>query len=143
MSKLYDFTTHLIPVIVGSGIVLSTMQLENAFFPVIDGFHVTQMTVLPKAVGMSGYLHKRRDCTFIGITATGLLGNLEQADLNINYTNRQISGVRPAGSYPWGLVIIQLPDEKVIDAIELDALHDCHPFWTTRSHLATVPIYGG
>ena len=136
------FTLNLLPILVGALMVLAFIWLENALFPVVDGVQVTQLNTAYNSVAIAGYLHKRRNCAFIGIDAVGITPEQKEVALDVSYLSRQLNGTRPAGTYAFGALVISLPADITVDVIKIDALHDCHAWWYTKSHLVTIPLQG-
>ena len=125
----------------GMGIFASISYMEAQFYPVIDATHITQVSRSDRAIAIMGILHKQRNCTFVGVTAHGYFKGELVGDLNVAYARRDFNGTRGPGAYEWGPILITLPPYVAdVDMIDLNALHDCHPVWMTKSHQASVPI---
>lgn len=112
---------------------------ESFFYPVVDAVRITQISRSERTLAATGVLHKARSCTFIGIQAVGYYKGKRVADLDVSKPTREMT--RPVGSYEFGPLLVQLPREiPDVDLVKIDALHDCHPIWATRSHIADIPI---
>ena len=125
----------------GVGVFIGVSYMETQVYPVVDGFRITQVSRSQRTIALTGYLHKQRKCTFIGLTAHGIYKGERVGDLNVSYARKDFNGVRGPGTYDWGPVLISLPEHvEDIDALDINALHNCHPVWATRSHVAAIPI---
>lgn len=127
------------PLIIGMLLVLILNRLEHALDPVVEKFLITNLVKSQESIHMSGFLLKVRECEFAGITATTTGG--VQIPLSFRDSkNHSVS--RPTGYQAWGPWELTVPLDKVDMGVSIDLyqIHQCHPFWQTRSFLTSIPI---
>ena len=127
---------NLIPVLIGMSIVIGINRTEMQFFPVVRGFTVTNIQTMDDKLIVSGLMRKVRDCKFAGITV--LNDNGDELEMSFRDTPTHNSS-RSVGVQTWGPWQVIIPREPKMTAMTFQSVHTCHPFWSTRTTLTTIP----
>lgn len=112
-------------------------------FPVVEPFVISTIECNPaNCVQIAGWLEKRRDCRLVELYARvqspdHAIPRIVEVEFLDRPKQQKIS--RPVGEQFWGPWIIKAHDG---DMIELRATHQCHPFWDTKSTIATFEVVG-
>lgn len=146
MSRTQNTILRLWPLATAILVFFTLRLIEFQFFPVVRDFHINRIERTSDSLIMSGYMRKDRDCRYVGVSTIGVTGQGE-IDLKLKFidnegTPRADNGTRPTGSQEWGPWRIIIPVNPSLTAVEIDAFHDCHFAWTTKTHLAMVPMLG-
>lgn len=141
MSKLSNLSLRMWPATLALLIPTMTIHIEKVFFPVVKDFTITEMKRTEHVIAISGYMRKIRDCRFAGVTAEGqsALG-VTELPLLFKDNERSQASTRPAGVQGWGPWYIEVPINKELEVIELQAVHRCHPMWVSQTKLVTIPV---
>ena len=136
MKQITRISFALLPFAMGCLVVLAAHRMEHWLFPVVTDFTVKQMQPDEAGVVLSGYMHKRRACQFLGVSvdAAGIEMGLKFLD------DDRDNATRPPGSQAWGPWQIFLPVAPPVTSLHVVALHRCHPFWVTQTDLITMPL---
>lgn len=137
--RIIKFALKIWPMLIGVLLVLTLNRMEHMFDPVIRTFLVTELIQEQDHIIFQGYMRKVRDCQFAGVTATMRGKPIQLAFRDSKYDNIN----RPSGYQAWGPWIITIPDDvykRNLDdsTIDLYQIHQCHPFWQTRSFLVQI-----
>lgn len=139
MSRHLRYSLNVLPFVVALSILMILPRLERALLPVVTGFVVTSMTKTPEHVVLSGYMRKDRDCIFVGVQAVAIQDAHEHDVPLIFLDARNNNATRPQGSQAWGPWKVTVP-ALYADSIKLISTHRCHPFYTTDTELASIPL---
>ncbi len=147
MSRTQNTIIRLWPLATAVLVFVTLRLVEYLFFPVVRDFHITHIERTPDSMVMSGYMRKDRDCRFVGVSTIGITANgeiyLKLKFIDNENKPRADNGTRPTGSQDWGPWRIIVPVNPLVSAIDIDVFHDCNPVWTSKTHLATVPMLLG
>ena len=131
----------LLPALVAALLVMLLPRIEQAAFPVVRDFLITNLARTGEHVVMSGYMRKVRDCRFVGVQAIAIdsAGHVHDAPL-IFLDAANNNATRPAGGQAWGpwKVTIKAADA---DALRLVATHRCHWVYAVDTTLANIPMH--
>lgn len=129
------------PVALGAAFIIGVNRLEHAFFPVVEDFTITSMERQGNQIKVAGYMRKVRACAFVGIAVNGHTEDGSEIGLRLSFADSHYRNItRPTGSQDWGPWSLVLPVTPDVRAVHMDAVHDCHMAWPTRTHLATFPV---
>lgn len=109
-------------------------------FPVVDPFTVTDTSCDGGCVKIEGWLEKQRDCKLVEVYARYLVPNEMPRIMEVQFLDREKPQLitRPLGTQIWGPWRVRVPPGP--GEVELHAVHQCHPFWETRTKLASVRV---
>lgn len=143
MSRNIRWSLNILPFLVALLLVTAIPRLEAFFLPVVHSFTVTSVTRTGDVLMVKGYMRKDRDCSFVGVSATGI-GNDAKVAIPLVFRDGAYdnTGTRPTGTQSWGPWTLHIPVAPQIHSIDMDATHACHPLWTTRTHLVSIPVIG-
>ena len=124
--------------------------IEGFLFPVVTHFNVSkieaQLVRLDdkpiNEITVTGDMIIARRCDrFVGFNIEGsdADGSLTDLDFKFRDNVRSDKTRRGPGYHKWGPWTIDIPNEH-IDFVKLYSVHDCHPFWFTKTPLTTIPI---
>jgi len=141
MSRHVKWALNVWPFVFGALLILGAVKAEHRFFPVVEHFIVTSVSREVDGIIVSGQMVKERACDFIGVTAKADTG----AALSLKFMDDDSpsSFTRPTGSQEWGPWKVIVPVAPRVNTVSFIASHSCHPFWVTRTDLATIVINGG
>ena len=144
MSTQLRWALNIWPMVLGMLIVLGINKLEHWAMPVVEDFTVTTMTRSGQSLRLSGYMRKSRNCEFIGVASEGEARDGPPVSVPLVFRDSRGDDVanRPTGTQGWGPWSLELPLEPDLRQVTLTATHKCHPFWSTESHLLTLPVPG-
>lgn len=140
ISKHTKLALKLWPMVLGMLIILSVMKIEHEVFPVVSDFHISKLERKGDYIILSGFMHKSRDCAFVGVSAELINGSV-RANLPFTYTT-SVPDTRPThlGTQGWGPWKIIIPSSQKNAIVSLTATHHCHVWWQTQSHLINLPV---
>ena len=133
---------RVLPILIAILLLTVLRWAEYTFFPVVKNFHLTSMERVDNYIVMQGYMHKVRDCRYVGVSAEGVtpsgyvdlpLRFLDSAIVNDNVT-------RPQGTQNWGPWRVTIPTVPNINTMVLYSVHSCHLAWETTTELARLPL---
>ena len=139
MTNQTRFSLNALPFVVALFLLIAVPRIEHFLFPVVKDFVVTGMVKEPHAVVINGYMHKVRDCNFVGVQVVTVNDGIEVDAPLIFLDTQNNNATRPKGTQGWGPWQVVVKAEAA-DAIKLTSTHRCHPFWATDTVLATVPL---
>ena len=140
MSKHTEIALRLWPMVLGMLIILGAMKIEHLVFPVVEDFLISKIERKGDYVVMSGFMHKTRNCTFVGVSAELVQGkSVVQIPLTYLGNTTDHTATRPTGTQGWGPWQILIPAVQSNAIVSLTATHKCHLWWTTQSRLANIP----
>ena len=139
MTSQTRFSLNALPFVVALFLLLAVPRIEHFLFPVVKDFVVTGMVKEPDAVTINGYMHKDRDCNFVGVQTVSISNGIEVDAPLIFLDAKNNNDTRPKGTQGWGPWQITVKVSSA-DAIKLTSTHRCHPFWATDTVLATIPL---
>lgn len=144
MSRHVRIALNLWPFVLGMLIVLGINRMEHWLFPVVSDFTVTTASRQGDLLRVAGYMRKDRNCVFAGVSADAVdsTGHTVSIPLVFRDNERDNTANRPTGTQGWGPWQLEIPIAPSIKEITLEAVHTCHPFWSTSSHLVTLPVVG-
>ena len=141
-SPYIKLVLRVLPILTAILLLTVLRWAEYTFFPVIKNFHLTSLERVDNYIVMQGYMHKVRDCRYVGVSAEGItpsgrvdlpLRFLESNTVNDNTT-------RPQGTQNWGPWRVVIPTVPNISTVVLYSVHSCHPAWETTTELARLPL---
>ena len=133
---------RVLPILIAILLFTVLRWAEYIFFPVVKNFHLTSLERVDNYIVMQGYMHKVRDCRYVGVSAEGTttsghvdlpLRFLESNTVNDNTT-------RPQGTQNWGPWKVVIPTVPNISTVVLYSVHSCHLAWETTTELARLPL---
>lgn len=134
----------LLPWCVAGLLFMLAATIEKRLFPVVTDFHVQRIDRFDNAIIISGIMRKDRSCAFAGVSAVGIAADGDSTELAVRFLDGDNhTSTRPPGTQAWGPWRILLPYAPEVSEIRLDAYHDCHWIWTTKTNLAKVPVLEG
>lgn len=129
--------------------------IETKFFPVASSFTITKSSMSGEWVEtpaktftyvnrmtIYGNINITRKCDqFIGASANYKTESGVEKTLDFKFDDNKRSDTksRKPGFSEFGPWYIDLPNDS-IDKFDLDAYHICHPFWITKTDLATISV---
>ena len=141
-SPYIKLVLQVLPILIAILLLAALRWAEYVFFPVVKNFHLTSIERVDNYIVMQGYMHKVRDCRYVGVSAEGItpsgrvdlpLRFLESAIVNDNTT-------RPQGTQNWGPWRVVIPSAPNINTVVLYSVHSCHLAWETTTELARLPL---
>lgn len=140
--RFITFTDKLVSFVIGVIVVAGLNWYERVFMPVVRDFTIVSVTRVDDKIIMNGYMRKVRSCQFAGVTASDELDDGTSIDLPLRFMDNARSNTvtRSTGGQAWGPWTVEIPITPYVDQIDLSAVHKCHPFWATTTHLASIPV---
>ena len=141
-SPYIKLVLRVLPILIAILLLTVLRWAEYIFFPVVKNFHLTSIERVDNYIVMQGYMHKVRDCRYVGVSAEGAttsgrvdlpLRFLESNTVNDNTT-------RPQGTQNWGPWRVVIPTVPNINTVVLYSVHSCHLAWETTTGLARLPL---
>ena len=104
-------------------------NIETRFFPVVEGFRVTEITRTADGYLTSGELTKSRNCEFLGLTLYA--HTQDKPKLLVAQYKKDIFGSDVGvGHQTWGPWLVTLPPKVVgYEHLEILGTHRCHALW--------------
>jgi hypothetical protein len=125
------------PFMAGMVVIVLLNRAEYVFDPVVKNFTIEQITKVENGLVLSGSLTKVRDCSFVGVIATGSDG----VEFGIHYLDRAVHNLsRPVGTQGWGPWRMFMAIAPGTTLVHIDSVHRCHPFWTTQTRLISILV---
>lgn len=137
----HKMTKHLLPFVTALLITFGLITIMQAYMPAIEG----RFAPVAKAVKVSikrdgtqaviivGEMDKHRACTFEEISAY-LVNNVTGTRVIVPINFQETIKLFPPGDHPWGPWKLNTPLWRTeLRSLEIITLHDCHPFWPTRT----------
>lgn len=142
MSRQLRIAMSIWPFVLGVLIVLLINRFEHQFMPVVSDFTVTSSVRSESSMRLSGYMRKDRNCVYAGASASAINADDKQVSVPLLFQDqtRDSTGNRPVGTQDWGPWALEIPLAPRIREITLKSIHQCHVFWATTTHLATIPV---
>ena len=115
---------------------------EDIVFPVVKNFHLTSIERVDNYIVMQGYMHKVRDCRYVGVSAEGITPS-GRVDLPLRFLESNAvndNTTRPQGTQSWGPWRMVIPTVPNISTVVLYSVHSCHLAWETTTELARLPL---
>lgn len=141
MTRHLRYSLNILPFVTAILVLMIVPRLEKWLMPVVSDFVVASVWAETDAVFMTGYMRKARDCTFVGVQAVTFQEGHEHDVPLVFLDTRNNNATRPPGTQAWGPWMVTVRTDHA-DAVKLTATHRCHPFYTTDTVLATVPLRG-
>ena len=132
--------SRLIHPIIATMIILAFGAMEGALYPVIRLWSPQNTVILHGDSGLTmhltGFMHTVRSCKFVGVLVDGEDG--KTLPVIFQDANGDDIRQRPIGSQAWGPWKVKL--KPFTQSVELYAVHDCHPLWSTKTFLGEVLV---
>lgn len=143
MTRPTRWSLNALPFVFALLLVTLIPKLEAWLLPVVADFTVTSVSRVNDTLVVKGYMRKDRDCSFVGISATGR-GNGKKVAVPLVFRDSAYdhNATRPQGTQSWGPWTLQIPVVPYIQTIDLDSTHQCHALWTTTTELVGIPVIG-
>ena len=133
---------RVLPILIAILLFTVLRWAEYIFFPVIKNFHLTSLERVDNYIVMQGYMHKVRDCRYVGVSAEGVTPS-GYVDLSLRFLDSAIindNTTRPRGTQNWGPWKVVIPTVPNISTVVLYSVHSCHLAWETTTELARLPL---
>ena len=133
---------QVLPILIAILLLTLLRWAEYTFFPVVKNFHLTSIERVDNYIVMQGYMHKVRDCRYVGVSAEGITPS-GRVDLPLRFLDSAIindNTTRPRGTQNWGPWRVVIPTVPNISTVVLYSVHSCHLAWETTTKLARLPL---
>ena len=133
---------QVLPILIAILLLTLLRWAEYTFFPVVKNFHLTSIERVDNYIVMQGYMHKVRDCRYVGVSAEGITPS-GRVDLPLRFLESNIvndNTTRPQGTQNWGPWRVVIPTVPNISTVVLYSVHSCHLAWETTTKLARLPL---
>ena len=141
-SPYIKLVLRVLPILIAILLFTVLRWAEYIFFPVIKNFHLTSLERVDNYIVMQGYMHKVRDCRYVGVSAEGVTPS-GYVDLPLRFLDSAIindNTTRPQGTQNWGPWRVVIPTVPNISTVVLYSVHSCHLAWETTTELARLPL---
>ena len=133
---------RVLPILIAILLLTVLRWAEYIFLPVVKDFHLTSIERVDNYILMQGYMHKVRDCRYVGVSAEGVAPS-GRFDLPLRFLDDAIvndNTTRPQGTQNWGPWKVVIPTVPNINTVVLYSVHSCHFAWETTTELARLPL---
>ena len=138
MSITTRLSFSLAPLVFGALLAIGVIKADGWLFPVVKDFNVMTVRQEPSRVIFTGTMNKIRACEFLGVVASA--GEHFALDVSFDDDITRKTSTRPLGAQEWGPWHVDVAPEDHVRLIELTAMHNCFPFGTVRTPLATINL---
>ena len=141
-SPYMKLVLQVLPILIAILLLSAFRWAEYTFLPVVKNFHLTSMERVDNYIVMQGYMHKVRDCRYVGVSAEGITPS-GHVDLPLRFLDAAIvndNTTRPRGTQNWGPWRVVIPTVPNINTVVLYSVHSCHLAWETTTELARLPL---
>ena len=141
-SPYIKLVLRVLPILIAILLLTAIRWAEYIFFPVVKDFHLTSLERVDNYIVMQGYMHKVRDCRYVGVSAEGITTS-GHVDLPLRFLDSAIindNTTRPQGTQNWGPWRVVIPTVPNISTVVLYSVHSCHLAWETTTELARLPL---